>query len=175
MRYELNNIIGKIRRLVTLKVVKRDAIKNKVRYLQIQMNDEFPADDIEHLEAFGFTSRVLENADAVIVSRGGNEGKSICIMTPDRRYRIDIDKGESAMYNHHGDKVVMRQDRVIQMDAAAKVLINAPLTECNDLLVKGTATITEDAIINDIAFVPHTHREQGDGALVSPPQSGGGS
>ena len=34
---------------------------------------------------------------------------------------------------------------------------------------KGTFTVTE-AIINGITFTVHTHREQGDGQLVSKPQ-----
>jgi len=173
----LNNIILSIRRLFSLGVVRRDSVKNKVRFLQVELDQNLTLDDIEHLEPFGFTSRVFDGADAVIISQGGNRGKSICLMTADRRYRIDIEKGESAIYNSHGDKVLMRKDRVIEMATPAKVLVNAPLLECNDLLVKKTATIKDkaiiekDAVINSSSYIGHGHRENGRGNDTNTPNN----
>jgi len=144
-----SELIQKIRRVFSLGVLSRTRVNNKVKFLQVQMGDEFSLDDVEHLESFGFTSKALAGADVVLMSEGGNRGKPVCIMTADRKYRIEIAEGETAIYNQHGDKVHLKADRTIECVTPVKVLLSTPLVECQeDLTVHGNVQVDGDSNID---------------------------
>lgn len=122
-------ILLKIRRLAGRALVRRVTYANKIRYLQIQQEGGVPVDDIEHFEPFGFTSHPLPNSEAIVLAFNGNGSHAIGLLVGDQRYRLVIAEGESAIYNNFGDKVHIKKDRTISVEAAVKVIIDTPEVE----------------------------------------------
>ncbi len=65
----------------------------------------------EYLQHYGFTSRPLAGAEAVVI-RDGNH--IVMIASDDRRYRIGMEAGEVALYTDEGDFVHLRRGRTIE-------------------------------------------------------------
>ncbi|MBJ7537159.1 phage baseplate assembly protein V [Marinomonas transparens] len=134
----LNTLIRKIRRLAGRALIRRVRYANKVRYFQIQQEDGMPLDNVEHFEPFGFTSHPLPNAETVVLAFNGNGSHSIAIMAGDQQYRLEIEEGEAAIYNHLGDKVHIKKDSTISVEAATKVELVTPHTH-----ITGKLTVAE--------------------------------
>jgi len=47
------------------------------------------------------------------------------IATDDRRYRVALENGEVAIYTHEGSKIHLKNDGVIEINAAHEVTVNA--------------------------------------------------
>ncbi|NVK28809.1 MAG: phage baseplate assembly protein V [Flavobacteriia bacterium] len=134
----VNSLVRKIRRLAGRALIRRVRYANKIRYFQVQQEGGMPLDNVEHIEPFGFTSHPLPNAEAVVLAFNGNGSNSVAIMAGDQRYRLVIDEGEAAIYNHHGDKVYLKKDRTISVEAATKVELVTPHTH-----MTGKLTVAE--------------------------------
>ncbi len=134
----MNIVLRKIRRLLGRGLIRRVKYANKIRYFQIQQEGGTPLDDVEHMEPFGFTSHPLPNSETVVLAFNGNGSHSVAIVAGDQRYRIVIDEGEAAMYNHFGDKVHIKKDRTISVEAAVKVELVTPHTH-----MTGKLTVAE--------------------------------
>ncbi|MGO2354631.1 MAG: phage baseplate assembly protein V [Marinomonas foliarum] len=134
----LNLLIRRIRRLAGRGLIRRVKYANKIRYFQVQQEGGMPLDDVEHLEPFGFTSHPLPNAETVVLAFNGNGSHSVAIVAGDQRYRLEIEEGEAAMYNNFGDKVHIKKDRTISVEAAVKVIIDTPHTH-----MTGKLTVAE--------------------------------
>lgn len=134
----VNSLVLKIRRLAGRALIRRVRYANKMRYFQVQQEGGMPLDNVEHVEPFGFTSHPLPNAEAVVLAFNGNGSNSVAIMAGDQRYRLVIDEGEAAIYNHQGDKVHLKKDRTISVEAATKVELVTPHTH-----LTGKLTVAE--------------------------------
>lgn len=176
----LNLLIRKIRRLAGRGLIRRVKYANKIRYFQVQQEGGMPLDDVEHLEPFGFTSHPLSNAEAVVLAFNGNGSHSVAIVAGDQRYRLEIEEGETAIYNHHGDKVHLKKDRTISVEAAVKVELVTPHTHMtgkltvaesitagswitSDDYIEAATTITAAGLIKGLAFT----NTAGSGAMSS--------
>jgi len=87
----------------------------------------------EYFQHYGFTSRPLSGAEAIIIQEGNH---LIMVASDDRRYRIAIEEGEVALYSSEGDHVHLKQGRVVEVvtntllvKAATKVRFETPLVE----------------------------------------------
>lgn len=58
--------------------------------------------DREYCQHYGFTSRPLEGAEAIIINEGNH---FVMIASDDRRYRIALEEGEVALYTDEGDHI----------------------------------------------------------------------
>ena len=88
----------------------------------------------EYFQHYGFTSRPLAGAEAIIIKEGNN---IIMVASDDRRYRIALENGEVALYTDEGDKIHLKRDGQIEITATAKVTITAP--EC---IVNAVTSVT---------------------------------
>jgi len=163
----VNSLVRKIRRLAGRALIRRVRYANKIRYFQVQQEGGMPLDNVEHVEhvePFGFTSHPLPNAEAVVLAFNGNGSNSVAIMAGDQRYRLVIDEGEAAIYNHHGDKVHLKKDRTISVEAATKVELVTPhthmtgkLTVAETIEAQGHITsqdkITAASVVQGASFV----------------------
>lgn len=164
---DLQMLMNKIRRMNGRGLVRRAGYKNNTRYLQLMLEGGLTLSDIEHLEPFGFTSHPLPGAEAIALAFNGNGSHTVALLVGDQRYRLKINEGECAIYNQHGDKVHIKKDRTISVDAAVKVALNTPLVECaGDLTTAGKITaagkITGAEIENAAGQQLGQHRHTGD-------------
>lgn len=91
--------------------------------------------DRELFQHYGFTSRPLTGAEAIVMTDGNIH---ISVAEDDRRYRLAIEPGEVALYTDEGDSIRLRRGGIIELSAATKVRITAPALEvAGDLTVEG--------------------------------------
>lgn len=145
----LNVLARRIRRLAGRAQIRRVTYANKRRYFQIIQEGGAPLDDVEHLEPFGFTSHPLQNAETVVLAFNGNGSHSVAIVAGDQRYRLEIEEGEAAMYNNFGDKVHIKKDRTISIEAAVKVIIDTPHTHMTGKLTVAQSIAAVGFITSD--------------------------
>lgn len=106
--------------LVSLAEVRLRRETSAFRELQLQRRGKVTPDDFQHVEPYGFTSAAGAGAEAVVLNLGGDQAQPIVIAVGDRRYRVQVDEGEVAIYHREGHKIVMREDRIT---------VEAPLVE----------------------------------------------
>jgi len=73
----------------------------------------------EYFQHYGFTSRPLEGAEAIIIKEGNH---IVMIASDDRRYRIALEEGEVALYTDEGDKIHLKRDRTIEIVSGNKLV-----------------------------------------------------
>lgn len=145
-------LLRRLRGLIDRTVLSRVNYRGRVRLLQVSSRADTALDGVEHLEPYGFTSHPLPGAEALVANLGGNSGRAIVILVNDRRHRIVIAAGETAIYHHDGDVVHIKNGGEIHVKAASKVFLETPLVECStDLHVLGNAQIAGTALITGAA------------------------
>lgn len=102
-----------------------------------------PGETISNREIFqhyGFASRPLEGAEAIII-RDGNH--LIMIADEDRRYRVELDEGEVVLSSHDGSKVHLKKDGEILIASGAGDTIE--MTKDNEIKVTAQSKVVIDA------------------------------
>jgi phage gp45-like len=90
----------------------------------------------EYFQHYGFTSRPLAGAEAVIIQEGNH---IVMIASDDRRYRIAIDAGEVCIYTDEGDHIRFKRGKEIYIKSGNK--LNADIA--NDVIIS-----TKNAVVN---------------------------
>ena len=166
---KFNECNRRLRNLIDRGVLKRTRYNGGVRLLQTTLRQGFSIDDIEHVEPYGVSSHAPTGAEPIVISMGGNRDRSIILLVNDRRYKIELNEGEVALHTQFGDYLKLRDDNVIEMKSATKVLIDAPLLELlQQLVVHGESNFKSDvtfdaAMLSGGKNVNHTHEHPGDG------------
>lgn len=107
----------------------------KLQGLQVSLLADEVRDDVERFQNYGFTSHPLPGAEAVALSVQGNRDHVVVVAVDDRRYRLQgLEAGEVAIYTDEGDRIVLRRGGVIELTAATKLVITAPLVEMTGAL-----------------------------------------
>jgi len=110
-------------------------------------------DQREYLQHYGFTSRPKPGAELVIICDGNH---IVAIASDDRRYRLHIAEGEAALYDHLGQRILLKADGSIEVvginqihataplvtvTATTKVMLDTPLVEATgDIIAHGDIT-----------------------------------
>lgn len=97
--------------------------------------------DVEMMQQFGFTSVPPANTQAVIIPIGGQSSHGIVIATENGSFRVkNLQGGEVAVYDESGSSIVLKKERLIEIDcdvlkikAATKVDISSPLVETDQV------------------------------------------
>jgi phage baseplate assembly protein V len=112
---------------------------DQLRELQVQLQDNYVQDELEHLEPYGFSSEPHcdKETDAMVAFLGSQRGHGIVLSVTDRRYRItQMKTGEVCIYDDKKRHVYLKQDG-IEIDGA-----DSPIT------VKTTNSVTINAAAN---------------------------
>lgn len=112
---------------------------DQLRELQVQLQDNYVQDELEHLEPYGFSSEPHcdKQTDAMIAFLGNQRGHGIVLSVTDRRYRItQMKTGEVCIYDDKKRHVYLKEDG-IEIDGA-----DSPIT------VKTTNSVTINAATN---------------------------
>ncbi len=121
-------------------------------------------EDIEYFQDYGFTSVPLEDAEVLVVCPQGNREHMIAVKVGDRTVRLKgLAKGEVAVYTDEGDKIHFKRGGIVEILAATKLDINAPLVEL------GTGTL--EKILNGQTFQAffNTHKHIGNAGVETGP------
>lgn len=82
---------------------------------------------VNRLQNYGHTSVPLAGAQAIVLAVGGNRSHLVAVAVDDARYRMtNLAPGESALHNHLGDYIIIREGRIIEVVAGAKLDVTAP-------------------------------------------------
>lgn len=106
--------------------------------------------EAERVQAYGFTSHPHPGAECVVLSVAGSRDHMLVVAVDDRRYRLqNLEAGEVAIYTDEGDRIVIKRGGTIEVLAATKVHVQAPLVECSgDLVVRGALQVDGHAELN---------------------------
>ena len=120
---------------------------DQLRELQVQLQDNYVQDELEHLEPYGFSSEPHcdKQTDAMVAFLGNQRGHGIVLSVTDRRYRItQMKTGEVCIYDDKKRHVYLKQDG-IEIDGA-----DSPITvkTTNSVTINATANINLNASAN---------------------------
>ena len=120
---------------------------DQLRELQVQLQDNYVQDELEHLEPYGFSSEPHcdKQTDAMVAFLGNQRGHGVVLSVTDRRYRItQMKTGEVCIYDDKKRHVYLKQDG-IEIDGA-----NSPITvkTTNSVTINASANINLNATAN---------------------------
>lgn len=127
---------------------------------------------VELFQHFGLATRPPGGSDLILIPIGGKTGHCVAVASEHPAIREiigELVEGESVLYNRHGDRVSIKNGRIIEFKAQSEVVVNAPLARCKgNLLVEGNIAATgsvSDATGSIAAmratFDAHTHLNGG--------------
>ena len=182
MKTALRQLARQIRLMWNRTLIRRVSYSGKIRYLQLQTEGGQPLNNIEHLEPYGFTSHPFEGAEGITLAFNGDTSHTVAILVGDQRYRLVVGKGDVAIFNRYTDKVHIKDDRTIDIEAAVKVNLNTPHTHCTGKLTVAE-TIDAGGIItglkvktaSNVDLDDHDHDGDSGGTTSKANPSGGSS
>lgn len=157
----MTDLANKVRRMVEplrariAGMVGRGTIKGsdddrRVQELQIAALAGELLDKVERFQEYGFSSRPLDGAEAVIVSVVGGRGNAIAVATDDRRHRpTSLAKGEVELYTDEGDRIRFSRGREIEVVAGTEIRLEVGSSSI--VIDSSGVTITGAAINLDSA------------------------
>lgn len=126
--------------------------ETKLQELQLALLDEETREAVERFQQYGFTSVPQKGAEAVVLFVGGRRDHGLVLAVDDRRYRLKgLEGGEVALYTDEGDSIVLRRGGTVEVTAATKVVVAAPLVELagnTEAAMKGTSYRTAESTMN---------------------------
>lgn len=111
-------------------------------------------EDREYIQHYGFTSRPLAGGELIIIQEGN---QIVAIASDDRRYRLALENGEVALYDHLGQQVLLKKDGTIQAVAINEIHATAPLV----------TVVASDQVVLDTPLVHCTGDVHIDGGFTS--------
>jgi len=121
----LGPLARRINNMIARGVVRASNAAGSMQNLQLGLLAGEDKDDVEHFEAYGFTSRPKPGAEHVSVFLDGDRSHGITIVVADRRYRLKgLAEGEAALYDDQGQKVHLTRDGIV-IKTAKKCRIDA--------------------------------------------------
>lgn len=144
MRAAMAPIANKIAMMVAKAVVRLVNDAGGRQILQAEILQGELRDNIERAQNYGFTSNPLAGADAIIVCCGGAREQAIAIVVDDRRYRVNLQPGEVAIYDDRGNSIKLLESMVI-VSAVDHLEATAPTTKItSNVTIDGNLTVNGD-------------------------------
>lgn len=139
----------------------------------------------ELFQHFGFTSAPPAGSQVIVLPLGGKTSAAVIVATENGNYRLQLGAdGECAMYNQWGDRVWMKQSRVIDVAAGLSVDFTTPTVNMSGALhvvgnITSDANIQAALQVNDqggaksmagmrAVFNAHTHTDPQGGTVGAP-------
>ncbi|TNC80718.1 MAG: hypothetical protein C9356_12520 [Oleiphilus sp.] len=149
-----------LRLIANRSVQTADKYVSGVHVVQTQRNTREGAQELEHVEPFGFASRPGNGAEHIVLSLGGDRTQSVVIMAHNRQYKFALNEGEMAIYNEFGDHVHLKDNGEAHVKASTKVFAETPLFETSadcliggNLVVNGTSQLKQTTTVEAGNFV----------------------
>lgn len=141
---------ARIANLVARAVVQLVDDGGKLQLVQLGVLADETRSGLERFQQYGLTSVPLPGAEAVVLFVGGRRDHGLVVAVDDRRYRlVGLEAGEVALYTDEGDRIHLKRGGVIEVVAAAKVVVDAPAVElaqpASDAAIRGTAYASAQA------------------------------
>lgn len=103
-------------------VVKRTDDSPGVQEVQAELLADEVRDELEHFQLFGFASNPEDGAECVVAFPGGDRAHGFVLATADRRYRVKVEKGEVAVYDKTGSKVLLKKNGDIELTPSTGII-----------------------------------------------------
>ncbi|MDF0730568.1 phage baseplate assembly protein V [Pseudomonas entomophila] len=133
---------------------------DQLQRLQMRLLAGELQDDLEHFEAYGFTSHPLPGAEGIAAFIGGDRSHGVVLVVGDRRYRLQaLAPGEVALYTDEGDRLHFKRGRIIDIDTATLNIRASTAVNIESPLLKHSGRIVSqgDQVAAGISQVQHVH------------------
>lgn len=120
--------------------------------------------DMARLQDYGLTSHPLLGCELISLSLNGDRGQSVIIKADDSRHRPQgLAAGEVCLYSHTGDRIHLKDGRIIAINAGAKVQVAAPaIGLTGDTVIKGNIILDGKVTITGALTAQSTIEASGD-------------
>lgn len=168
-------MIDQIWRRLQLLIAQGVGLRVSTHSIQIQILDGEILDNVDRIQPYGFSYKPKKGCQAYSAFPNGDRSHGLCIIVGDRRYTLDLEDGETALHDDHGQKVHLTRTGIV-IDGAGKpvTITNTPKTRIeSDLEVTGDITDRVDdggRSMRGMREVFGIHDHQGDsGGTTSTP------
>ena len=133
--------------------------------LQVELLKGELRDGIERMQNYGLNSHPL-GGDVAVAFLGGNREQGIVLVVDDRRYRLNLQPGEVALYDDLGNKVELLRT-MVKVTAVQHLEATAPTTTINSAVtINGPLTVngnvaTTGTITNNSKDIGSAHKHNG--------------
>lgn len=156
LRAALEQVHRRIAMAVARAVVRLVDDSEARQRLQVEILAGELRDGVERAQNYGFTSHPHPGCDAIIVCGGGVREQAVAVVVDDRRYRLQLQPGEVALYDDLGNRVTLLRDKV-HLVAVQEAHVEAPAVritapdvtiEAENISITGTLSIDGDVAVN---------------------------
>lgn len=165
---------SKVRGIVRRVVLKNINDDGETQTASVEVAPGIWRDKVEIMQPYGLaTSAPEDGALALAVAVGGNEDDIVLLPVGNPSARMGgLKAGEAALYNQHGDGIVVGADGTISIQAGASIVLKVGgvtvTISASGVAIEG-GTITHDGVVIDKT---HIHNGVVPGSGTSgPPQS----
>lgn len=129
----LKPIRSRVYNIVSRAVLEAANDSGKMQVLKVGVLAGENRGDVENFQDYGFTSVPKAGAEAIVLCPQGNREHMIAVKVGDRTVRLKgLAEGEVAVYDDQGNKIHLKTGGTIEVLAATKLDVNAPLVELGD-------------------------------------------
>lgn len=159
---DAKRLADKIGNLVSRAVIQSTDETKKTILAQVEVTDGEVATEVEHPQEYGFRSRPVDGASALVVFIGGNRDHPTCPVVYDERNvgpAMGLEQGEVIVYNGEtGTYIWFSND--------GKIYVQGDLVVTGNIVASGDVSDANGSMqeMRD-AYNPHTH---GGGSAPSP-------
>lgn len=101
-----------------IRAVIQSVIEGAIKRFSASGRPDETIENREYMQHYGFTSRPLAGAEAVVIQEGNH---IVMIASDDRRYRIGIEAGEVCIYTDEGDHIRFKRGMDIYIKSGNKL------------------------------------------------------
>jgi phage baseplate assembly protein V len=141
---------NRLRGLVKVGTVKLAKETTKLRELQLRIDQRETPDDYPHYEPYGMTARPKAGAEAVVLNVNGDRSVPLVLCVADRRFRIELEEGEVAIYDDQGAYLKLSRSGIVVEPASTQTV------ELGSGATQGVARIGDEVEVDsttDPAFI----------------------
>lgn len=131
--------MGRLEDILARGVVTAADGTKKMREVQVTLIADEIRGDLEHIEPYGYTAEPLKDGkpEAFALFFGGNRQHGLVFCVADRRYRLQIEAGEVALYDHLGQRVHLARGGI---EVVSKGYLKATVAKDLEATIGGSAT-----------------------------------
>ena len=123
----------------------------KTQSMQVLTLNNEVVENAKYVETFGFTSKPLIGSEAIIINICGNPANPVILKIGNRELRFkSLKAGEVAVYDAFGDRIHLKSDGIIEINAQNKAVVNAPKVVLGGDVGKPIARLGDEVMVDAI-------------------------